>query len=524
MPVNLSDAFFTWPAGVSQPTPTEEQARLNPYTLMRGTDGLGARREQLALNTAVLFNAYDGTQVWAPGTEPPEPPNFASPSRPEFLNWHCYHQIRYLQVHGTATDVTDGADTLTVRSASIGGHADPLLNLNVVLSADGRRVIVLNTLQLTDVARLSFADQRLLSGLDLFHQVYALPLGVVPNSQAQDATSVRNALFAEIDLLIADIQGRPDYVPGQEALFDTSEEERANLYHYLAIGQLNILKERLANMAIFAPEVIKRAYLEIHERFDRLNSYMLITQPVDTGLGLKFALNSLDELASVVSAQKILKRVELQLYDLASEALTVARTGVLEGHVLDAPSLIHLFQKAESYASEARAEALTEEMNQLNRLLQDYTALQKLLNETLNKYDPVGQADTDSIERLGIKGNGSIFMASSGLTQAERLTVMMFDKTLAFAAGNSFHPLERKNNVTRPTENIVTITGQFYTHSKDIWDKLAVNVAEATKLLNQDSQMRMDEVSKLNSAKNRHYDLATGTLTKLSDILLSIIN
>lgn len=534
MPVNLSDAFFIWPAGVSQPAPTEETARLNPFSLLRGTDGQGERREQLALNNAVLFNAYDGTQVWAPGTEPPEPPNFSSPSRQEFLNWHSYHQIRYLQVHGATTNITDGADTLTVRSASIGGNADPLLNLNVVLSADGRRVIVLNTLQLTDVARLSFADQRLLAGLELFHQVYSSPLGLVPNSLTQDATGARNALYAEIDLLIADIQSRPDYVSGQQATFDSTPSARSDLYHYLSVGQLDIMKERLAGMAIFAPDVIKRSITEIHERFDRLNAYVLATRPTSPFGGLLFALNGLDaaqdpntlayELPGLVNAQNILKKVELQLYELAKDTLSVARTGTYDGHVLDAPSLIFLFQKAESYASEARAEALTEEMNQLNRLLQDYTALQKLLNETLNKYNPVGQADTDTIERLGIKGNGSSFLSSSNLSEAERLTVMMFDKTLAFAASNSFHPLERKNNVTRPTENIIYSNGLFYIHSKDIWDKLAVNIAEATKLLNQDSQIRMDEVSKLNSAKNRHYDLATGTLTKLSDILLSIIN
>ena len=516
------------------PNPTQEEARVNPIGLLQGVAADGVRSQQLKVNSGVLFDEYTGAEVLALTA----PPNFNAPSPQEFMNWHSYFQQQYLAGQ-TPVPITDNGETFDVHYASIGGNADPLRNANMVLSQDGTRIIDLNSLQLSDIATLSLNDQRALSGLALFRETYALQLGLVPNSTVRDATQERERIFAQIDIVISDIESADDFQPNMWTTFNDDPLQRANLYHYLLLGQLSYLKARLAKMAIFSPDQIKSQFAEIRDRFLRLNEFKLMTMETAVATnGLRQSLNALDEFASVRSAQDILIGTELKLFELTKSAFDVADTGYFEdplrpglNKVLDAPNLVFVLQTFESYSKEAEAEALTEEMNQVNRLLQNYTAMQRLINATLNKFDPV-DADPDNPEKLGLKGNSGSLATFMGLpaTSENRIsaeevkTISMFDKLSAFANDNTFHPMENRNGIIRPTEDMVNVVGFLNTYTKETWDKFAISLSEATKLLNQDSQVRMDRIGRFNREKNRSYELATGTLTRLSDILRSIIN
>ena len=48
--------------------------------------------------------------------------------------------------------------------------------------------------------------------------------------------------------------------------------------------------------------------------------------------------------------------------------------------------------------------------------------------------------------------------------------------------------------------------------------------SEANRQLGQDNQLIMNEITQLNREKNRHYDLATNTINKMTGMLRSIIN
>lgn len=181
-----------------------------------------------------------------------------------------------------------------------------------------------------------------------------------------------------------------------------------------------------------------------------------------------------------------------------------------------------LFPTFQNYSNEAEAEARSEELKQLQRLLEDYTAFQKLINATLQVFDPVKLADPDTVEEPGLKGQGSI---NASFDAQERRLIAMFDARLTGAVANSsWNPVEVTRTLARPVDSLQSFGSLLTQNSKTFWDALARNIAEATKILNQDSQLRMDEISSLNRQKHRNYDLATNTLNNLADMLRSIIN
>ncbi len=59
-------------------------------------------------------------------------------------------------------------------------------------------------------------------------------------------------------------------------------------------------------------------------------------------------------------------------------------------------------------------------------------------------------------------------------------------------------------------------------HEKTIWDALAVQLGESTKIIGQSSQIQMDAINKLSQEKNRHYELGSNVLNKMTEILRSI--
>jgi len=518
-----SDTFWTTqgltPArSLFQQTPGDLQG--NPAGLLRGIAPDGARSAALATADQTIFPRFDGVTNLVPR----RPADFAAPTPDSFARWHGFHQVEYLRTHGTATTVTDGADTFTVYTATLGTQSDPFFNLQAVLAQDGTQVIILNTLSAADLAGLPLADQRALAANPIFREHFAGPLGLTPNTAITSTQAARDQMRTEILNRIAIIQNAPSYDPGRQADFDADPAARPGLYHYLFTGQLQILSDRLASMGIFHPDTIKAEADAILTRFARLERYMgltpegtMVLQTLPTGV------NATDQGASIRSAQSILAGIEMRLFDLATASRSVALTGIYEGKRVDTPDMVFLFQTFETYANEAEAEARSEDLKQLNALLSDYTMMQRLLNTTLQSYDPVALADPDTVERKGLLGETSTTAAA--FTALNRRVLAMFDTLLTGAQSpNSGHPIETELALTRPTESIILFGSTLQEHPKPIWDAFARNLAEATKILNQDTQIRMDEIAELNRTKNRSYDLASNTLNRMADILRSVIN
>lgn len=514
--------------------PTLGDSKAIPY-LQQVTSTTSAINPQAGIDDAVIFPRFDGVTNLVPD----RPANFATPAPEDFANWHAYLQVEYLNEQGTTVTINDAGTNINLQYVRIGTDTDETRNLHAVLSQDGQRVIVLNNLQLADIAKLPLADQRALSGLAIFRTLVADRLGLEPNSTQTDATARRDALKSLLtgnETLIRDATsfvGVPDE-SGRTAFFQADLSRRTQYYHYLFIDQLAILSEKLDKMAIFSPDVIVAEAGEILERFQRLDRYRSVQQEVSASTvagyeNAKFAVNSLDELASIRQAGDLLVGVELRLYDLASASREISNEGSYQGRILDTPNMVFMLQTFNNYRNEAKAEALAEELNQYNKLLQDYTTFQKLLNLTLQAYDPVALADPDTNEELGLKGAGypdtSSYNSFTDFSDNDQKVISMFDTTLSSGVSNTYHPIEASKTLTRPTENLMDSYTTFSTmrsYSKGTWDAMAVNISEATKIINQDTQLRMDEINKLNKAKNRHYELATSSLNKMAGILRAI--
>ena len=517
-----SDTFWTTqgltPArALFQQTPGDLQG--NPIRLLPGIDPSGLRDPALALGDATIYPRFDGVNVLVPQ----RPADFAAPTAASFAGWHAFHQIEYLREHGTVSTLTDGDGPLTTTSASLGTNPQTFLNLHVVLSSDGLRAIVINHLSATDLAALPLADQRAVAAHPVFRAEFAVPMGLLPNTTTISAATARAQMRALVQERIDTIELAPSFDPGRQADFDADPAVRGDLYHYLFTGQLRMLMDRLDAMAIFNPDMIKAEADAILTRFTRLERFMTYSaEGLDNASGLPTGVNATDGGASIVAAQNVLKGTEITLFDLARAARQVALTGSYEGRRVDTPDMVFLFQTFQNYGNEAEAEAKSEELKQLQRLLEDYTAFQKMINATLQTFDPVKLADPDTVELKGLKGSNVL---DATFNAQERRLLAMFDAGLTGAvANNTWNPVEVTRSLDRPVDTLLQF-GSFLTiNSKTFWDALARNIAEATKVLNQDSQIRMDEISNLNRQKNRNYDLATNTLNKMADMLRSIIN
>jgi len=535
-------SIHVWPIGItpSNPAPTAEEAARNPLTLLRGIDSSGERNAQLAINEAVLFGTLDPSRDLGL----PLPDGFNAPTPEQFGGWHSYFQARWMFLNAETVTWTEtgGNTTQSMRHATFGtGDAASTF----MLSQDGSRVLRVDMLQLTDIAALPLVDQQALAQLPAFATRFGDRLGVTPSSQHPDSTLARDALKDTIDGakdLLQDMIADPGATLA--GILDGTDAIGSN-YALLGISQLEMLAERLDGMGIFAPRQIQTEIGAIVDRISRIHRHA--TTPAESAStkwsGYQEGVNALDGLASVNAARDVLIRCEMQMHELARQALDVARSGKLDGRTLDGPSLVFVLQTFASQSSEAEAEAMTEEMNLVSRVLQDYTAMQRMLTDTLAVYDPVKLGKPDDNELLAILGiaqNTSLTAAtpvpvkdgqppSRALTPEEKRLIAMFDSHLSRASSTTDqpgHPLERGLELMRPTQAIITgdSPGKFQHYTKEVWSNFATQLANATKLMNQDSQIRMDEIEKLNQAKNRSYDLATKTITSLSDILRSIIN
>lgn len=540
MPIDFWNTQNQVPAQpVIQPTPGD--AKAIPYLNQVTSTTVTTLNPQSGIDDAALFARFNGTTNLLPD----RPANFTTATGTDFLNWHSFHQIEYLNERGGTIVTTDNGVNFNVQYARLGNDADPLKNLHVVRSQDGLRLYVLNHLQPADIAKMPFADQRALSGLAEFRVVVADRIGLVPNSATTDATTQRNTLKSVLNGYITNvIRAAADFVgvPNEatkDAYFEADPAERRAKYHYLFIQQFEYLMADLDSMAVFHPDTIEQKGLSILNRFNQLAKYRDLSAqtngPFTTvhGPNFQYSVNSLDNQTSVNKAADILLGAELRLFELAKSTQQIVTTGTYQGRKLDTPNMTFLLQTFNNYRDEAEAEALSEELNQYNQLLQDYTQFQKMLNQTLRGYNPIKLADKDDIEKLPLLGASYSpekapivkYDSSTQYTATEQRIIAMFDKTLTSgnpAGSNKFHPIERSKTLTRPTENIIDGTLTPVAYEKPTWDRLTVNIANATKVINQDTQLRMDDINSLNKSKNRHYELATGSLNKLANILRAI--
>ena len=491
---------------------TPGDALTNPLTIIRGADGVSADSPQLTADAEALFPTWD-----ADGNIISSRPTTYSgtATSAEFLQWHSAHQLAWMAEFGTDGTAVDDTTSTAFKYATFGTNANDNENLHLVLSNDSKSIITLNYLQRQDIAMLPLDDQRAVVAHPAFTTTFSTLYNLTPQG-TQTIADARADAVAIVDEAIAAIRASDSYQAGFEATFESDASVRTTYWHYMFSEQLQALSSELDNMAIFDIDNITLRVSDTAERFARVERVSDITAETTTNV-LPGAVNALDGGTTIGSAFDTIVEIESRLYDYSVARQEIISSGTYEGVTLDAPGLTFVLQTLTNYQKEAEAEARTEDLNQRNALMEDYEAMQTLLNSTLSLFSA---EDSSVQEELTIGG----YATSSQLSADEQRVVAMFDSYYSALNSNTYHPYEVEKGLDRPTEAMVETNGALNAYTKEIWDALGLNLSEATGTLSRDNQQVMDEINGLNSEKNRHYDLASSTLSKMTGMLRSIIN
>ncbi|MFP7674946.1 hypothetical protein ACG74X_16470 [Marivita sp. S0852] len=512
LPPTLPPPVSTSGAGYNEATLGDGRAQVlgvvNPQTLLRGTGDPTVIDPKRAADAEALFPTFDADGKLI-GSRPSG--YGAAPDKAAFMLWHSAHQMAWLKEHGSATTANDGAGDVSFRHGSIGTNADALSNLHVLLTQDSKRIVVLNHLQASDIAKLPLDDQRAL----VLHPAYQEVVAARPNLRPEPGETVAEARTAAKSLVEAARKSVTDSVTGDNAAllaeFKSDPGKRAQLWQQAFVAQYDLMLEALDAMAVFDLDQLSLDIGSLSERFIRLDRVASVAAEGTRGT-MPTNVNAVEGPGALQTGRDALVRIELQLYDLARLSREVAQTQMFEGRKLDTPGMTFVLQTFANYRNEALAEAKTEELNQRNLLLQDYTRMQKIVNATLAKFDASKLSDPNSREQKAV---------DFPTTEMQR-TVAMFDEKLS---GSAVHPMEAAVGLDRPTSQLVTDPGNTgVAHFKEEFDRLAIALSEGARQLGQDNQILMGDIAQLNRIKNRHYDMATNMLNKMTTILRSIIN
>ncbi|MGQ3278510.1 MAG: hypothetical protein ACT6WE_18405 [Shinella sp.] len=219
----------------------------------------------------------------------------------------------------------------------------------------------------------------------------------------------------------------------------------------------------------------------------------------------------------------------------------------ITGAKFDVPYLVATLQAMYNLELEAHVVIETEEINQQNALLKTYAAMQDIVNQTLQKFAKadeggkyvLGIANIDDYkfltnpERKWDAATNKWIEGPDNFTNA--ILISMFEDMLG---KGQKHPLEKLRSISRPLSDIFDnpplfvdpqgnthYTGQDYdlkrlTHPQ--WSTIGTRLSETVTLINQNSQIKMNDINSLDKQRNRHFELSNNALAKMNEILQNI--
>ena len=244
---------------------------------------------------------------------------------------------------------------------------------------------------------------------------------------------------------------------------------------------------------------------------------------------------SLDNNAGIANGYTTFLTQEKEILKLAQDAYALAQpNAVLAGtrQNLDVPNLIYLFMLYANLTGEAEIQADTEEVNQTNALLQLYSQMQNIINQTVGSY---GSDNTQTRPLQGSSGikdkNGNTY-----LTAQEIAVVKLFTSGDPAPVPNPIEIMKGIGRTTSDTGGFITApdndpgdnyTSQGSTENDQLslhWSNYGTSLSDTVNTLNQDSQIKMNDIDSETKQKDREFDLANNALSKMSDIVQQIAN
>jgi len=450
-----------------------------------------------------------------------------------FENWSSTQQSEYLNyVANTANNAA--SDYLAQLNAQLGtsytsiaqmtsdigslsGSTPPPITAVLSVSVPGK-VYIVNSLQKTDFASMSLADQQAIAATAYFQNTLAGQLGL-----STDATSVLNNIQTEISLIQGQqsapvvttttapatigggppqtttvtspdgsvtttaitysISGPPTYHVQQTTTVSTTRNITTiqtpsgpvqvtgmpTADKAAFIGELALLQSEVGSQAVVSPTDIANQVKAITDRFTRAAAFwpqVTPTTSTDPTTGLTAGYVSEDDNATIQNGYSTFIQQEEQVYSVEKNDYQVAMTGtigastngIISSVQADAPTLVAYYQMDATTEQESIIAADTAEVQQINALLQTYSDMQNLVQKCLKQFQ---SSDTSSTQRSlsGATGSTPLNGTPPPLTPEEILVASMFshsDQSQTGAANLASvpHPLEVLFGITRPTQPI----------------------------------------------------------------------
>lgn len=515
------------------------------YPVMDGkADGPGGDREIYRLTAANPFpDATDPSGSKVDGLSL-RPDNL----RPEdFRSWHSAHQLQYLHQREPSS-----------RAALIGKNTAAGIEgaITAVMSADGKEVFILEDLKKTDIARLSLADQQLIANHESFRvghgddkPAIAAILGLLPlqgekigDASASSVGDAKAALIALVNQASTGLGNLKDV-----RLSDGTTRNDVSFFK----DQLKNLETRINNSAVFSRSEIEKVISEVTTRHKRALAFNITTSasayPTGSGSPTTQYQNvvSTDNNAGINRGYDTFLKNERRLLELDNSRLSVASTGVTANRKLDVPNLVYFIQLQYNLTAETKVTIETEEISQQNALLQIYGQMQKIVNNVAKAFTGDDDEKTDrnilgrdkdtakddkDDDSDGIDKDDSVTRLSGSFTDQEIRVISMFEdllsRTNASSSNDIFkHPMETLRSIDRPTQDFFDQSGtpaKLNWYVKTTWDIFNTQLSDTVTLINQENQIKMNDINSMNKQKDRHFDLANGALSKMFDTIQSI--
>lgn len=482
-------------------TRTVSVSQPQPYTVVSNADANGnqtAAAQAVPVDAEAIFPTINGTTKKLSTTTTYRPPGFTkSPSDPtlvaDFSNWNSGWQKEYVSTHGSGTPP----------SLVIGGATFSLgSTITAVVSAEARRVYIVDYLQKSDFGFISQEDQAAIAQTTAFKNDpdgLGLRYGLAPTgNDTPDAK--RNALKAICDTYKNNMVRSSDMTTDELAYFTDA---------------ITRIKTKLDQQSIFDEISIKQSLEDIKKRYDLAYAFSNFPSASTVVSGKLYNnVKSNDDDVGLKSGYRTIINNEQQIGSIDIKMLTLSTTGAVSGNkILNGPQLVALMQLYTNLRQTYVISTLTEEINQQNALLKAYSAMQTLVSQTSSAFSATGSIDLTSTKE--VQG------ASGTLTSSEAKIVSMFDATTATQAKN---PLETLNSWIRPTLGMIsnssgTLTGQ----KKSAWDAFGTNLGDSVQLISNQTQLKSDAVNKTDGERNKHFDLANSSIARMNDVINNIM-
>ena len=431
-----------------------------------------------------------------------------------FLGLHLAHQLELLLRNG-------GSLTLNGQS--------PDERLDVVAGSDGSSVLVLQQLSKTDVMRLNQEDQSRIKGhldtTNVSHSYLAFLAASWGVSMVEGSSRFAGEaeVAALVDATINWVNSHRDFRP---------PTGHPDTYKDIYIEQLELLKEQASGKSFVSISDLNDQIAAIRERCERVVEFttfvrhqrFITEDAADDSIWLDYS--SLDNNKVIAAGLENFLAQERRILQVKQQRQSLFQNSA----GMDLATLISALQLTYNIQKEAEVAIMTEELQQQNALLRDYAEMQRMVNDVLKEFT----GDDASTQVRNITGStGEILdnvdgSGPSDFSVRERRAVIMFSEDFSGAAEGEKHPLEVLRGIERPLHNEADagiLAGpviKYQPFTQSAWNLFSTQLADSVTLINQQSQILTNDISSSNQEKNRHYDLANGSLRRLNDLLTTI--